>query len=209
MKRLHVGLLVLATAGLAVAAGLLIGRKRAPDWTEEWSRKDLQAASAQVGSTFVLVEHKGGKDGVVTRRMRYVLRETQGTDGVFDCTFDDGEVRQVRRRLRPDVPRVPGPGSEPGHGVYPHRGPWSEVRVPAGAFLCGRTSRTRVLQSGVVLRVDEWWNPGSPFPVQTWERPEADVEALREPPSSADSVPAGGRWSHLEEVRILGAGDAP
>ncbi len=75
------------------------------------------------------------------------------------------------------------------------------VRVPAGAFRCTRTVRSVEASDGAMMRVDEWWAPGVPVPVQTWTRWQGVADSLPAAPRSAGELPVGTSWQVLEAVR--------
>lgn len=177
-------------------------KERQRDWTEVWPSWKDKPAPYGPGTEFVLAEHRGKGQAVETSRLRCVLKEIRVTDGVFDCTFDDGAVRQFSHRLHPDVPRLAsGAGGPRRFPVLPLRGPLVKTKVPAGEFEAARTTRSRELRDGTIVRMDEWWAPQIPFAVQRWERPEADVDkGLYAPPASPEAVPDGCVWAVLERM---------
>jgi hypothetical protein len=52
-----------------------------------------------------------------------------------------------------------------------------------------------------MMRVDEWWAPGLPLPVQRWTRWEGVIDTLREPPRRVADVRVGTTWTVLEAIR--------
>ncbi len=156
-----------------------------------------------VGTEVVVVEHESRPEGVVTHRDRWRLVEADSANARFERRRDgapadrgpvsewvalragvpDGRLGRARRRAY-DA------------GVDPR-----VVGVPAGRFRCRRTVRSYEASDGAMMRVDEWWAPGIPVPVQRWVRWQGIVDSIGGPPRQAGDLPVGTTWAVLESIR--------
>lgn len=191
---------ILLAAAIQGLGGCTGGREK--DWRETWGQWNGKPLPYGPGAVFVVAEHRREGESLETRRFRYLLKEIRKSDGLFGCTFDDGEVRQVTRRLHPSIPTVLyGTGSPGRRPIFPLPGALVKTTVPAGTFKCARTTRSRELGDGTIMRVDEWWAPQIPFAIQRWERPEAEADKeLYAPPTSPEALPPQCVWAVLERM---------
>ena len=140
----------------------------------------------QPGGKLVVVSHEKVPGGIVASRDHYVLKELNGEYGVFERS--NRNALHVPLTLRFDHPSPAGERPE-------------QIVTPAGRFPCVRTHRTRTLRTGPVMRIDEWWSPGVPIPVQTFERWQGLPQRLLvHAPARAESLLVGMRWSRLESI---------
>ena len=149
----------------------------------------------------VVVTHEGRPGGPRTSAEHWELVSRDSATGTFEVRPDGGPSRLVSLEFHPPSP----PGDyrhDRGNGRtrdYPRD--FEHVNVPAGRFRCGRTWRDYEEPDGRVMRVDEWWTPGIPVPVQSWTRWEGVVDTLADPPRHAKDVRVGTSWSVLERMR--------
>lgn len=175
------------------------GKREGDDWRNSWGEFRNRPLPYGVGTEFAIAEHQMQGGVRSTKRTTCTLNTISLEDGVFQCRSGDGPITTRVFPLHPRlVGRVYGYGEAA--TMYPLPGPLVRTVVPAGSFRCARTTRHRQLGDGTILRVDEWWAPQVPFPVQRWERPEADVDRLYAPPKSVAALPEGCIWAVLERI---------
>ena len=188
-----------AAAMLALLAGCHVGGGTAPDWDARWPGLVSAGRGWRAGAEFVVASHEGTPVGVAVSRERWTLLRRDSIEGDFERARDGRPATVVTLPFHADVPRVPYGGGR--GGVYPCVGGFVSVRVPAGRFRCGHTWRDREEPDGRVMRVDEWWAPGVPVPVQSWTRWEGVVDSLGPAPRRAADVRVGTTWAVLQSIR--------
>ncbi len=156
-----------------------------------------------VGTEVVVAEHESRPEGVVTHRDRWRLVEADSANARFERRRDGAPADQVP--VTEWVPLRAGlPAGRLGRGrgrVYEGGTDPQAVRVPAGRFRCARTVHAFEASDGAILRVDEWWAPGIPVPVQRWVRWEGIVDSIGGPPRRPGDLPVGTTWAVLESIQ--------
>jgi hypothetical protein len=192
-------------AGVVLLALALAGCLGQPStreqWDQRWPALEREGRHWKRGAEFTLVTREGRPEGVRETREQWQLLRRDSLDGTFEVRRTGAAAVVTTPPVHPGVPVVPiGTG---GHtrGVYPVSGSFVSVSVPAGRFRCGHTWRTTEMHDGAVMRVDEWWAPGVPVPVQRWTRWEGVADTLYSPPARAADVRVGTEWTVLERVR--------
>jgi hypothetical protein len=190
--------LVLATVPACERAQVAATRAT---WEARWPALARAGRHWRPGVQFLVTTYERGPEGVRRSRERWTLLQRDSVAGDFELVREGLPARVLRLPFHAGVPRLSGPGASRGPGLHPVGEGFVHVHVPQGRFTCGRTWRTRKERDGTVVRVDEWWAPGVPVPVQRWTRREDAAEALHDPPPRAAALRAGTTWSVLEAVR--------
>jgi hypothetical protein len=193
--------LSLLLAGLA-ACDRPRTRGHSAQWDEHWRDLARSGPHWRPGVELVVVTREGRPEGARATRERWVLLRRDSVEGQFERQRDGASATVVAMPFHPDGPSVViGYGGRARHGRYAYATGFENVHVPAGRFRCGRTWRTVQEHDGRVMRVDEWWSPGVPVPVQTWKRWEGVIDTLYSPPHRAADVRVGTTWAVLESIR--------
>lgn len=188
---------------LAIACVAGCGRGVHRDWDAEWASLETPGRHAPEGTTYAMVTWSSRPEGVRAMRESWRLLHADSTDGTFAALRDGGAESEVTLELHPRVPDLHYGTSvaRHTHSRYAYMGGLETVHVPAGTFHCGRTWKDSEEPDGVVMRVDEWWAPNVPVPVQRWVRWEQQAnDTLRNPPRKPDDMVVGTTWSVLERV---------
>ena len=150
-----------------------------------------RARMPRPGDAYVVLTRESTPSGMVEHRETWTLLDTSTSQGRF-AIARDGAIRTTQwRRLGPVMPR-----SARRMGQRTER-----VTIPAGTYECARTMRTFEEQGGRVMRVDEWWAPGVPTPVQRWTRWQGLPDAmLHAPPRRPENLVMGAEWTVLEHA---------
>lgn len=198
------GVVRVTFAGIIALAALgACGRPRAPvaAWSDRWD--DLAHAGPRwhAGAEFVVATWEGLPAGARRARERWLLLKRDSVAGQFEYQREGDPGAVVALPLHPRSPDAPPRHGGEAHGRYAYAAGLETVKVPEGSFRCGRTWRTSEERDGRVMRVDEWWSPGIPVPVQSWTRWEGVVDTLYAPPRRAADVRVGTEWAVLERIR--------
>jgi hypothetical protein len=189
---------------LALSAGCDRARVHAPavEWAERWSHVANAGPRWRTGAELLVVTREGRPAGVRTVRERWVLLRRDSLAGQFEVRRDGRAATVVGLPFHAPGPHLMlGYGGVARHGRYAYATGFEKVTVPAGRFRCGRTWRTFEEDDGRMMRVDEWWAPGIPVPVQSWTRWEGVVDTLYAPPRRVADVHVGTEWAVLERIR--------
>jgi hypothetical protein len=191
-----------AADGRAVRAGGDDSRPavRTADRDQRWPVLARSGARWHDGAEFVLLTRARGPQGVRSSRERWVLLRRDSLGGDFELQPADAAARV---QWLPFYPAAPGATARPGRdaGVHLCAGALAPVKVPAGRCRCARTWREATAPGGAQVRVDEWWAPGIPVPVQRWTRRRGAADTLAAPPRRAADVRPGAGWAVLERIR--------
>ncbi len=198
----------LVTAALTAALAMVLhagvhGARSAPrggQWDRRWPALARSGPRWREGAEFVMLAREGLLEGVSASRERWLLLRRDSIGGDFEVQRPDQAARVCWLPFHPAVPGLPL-RSRRSPGVHPYACGLVAVTVPAGRFRCGRTWRNIEARDGVVMRVDEWWAPGVPVPVQRWTRWEGDADALAVPPRRVADMLVGTEWAVLERIR--------
>lgn len=173
---------------------------RAVSWDRRWSALARSGPRWRTGAEFVLLTREGRLEGVRASRERWLLLRRDTLGGDFELQHSGRPARVSWLPFHPAVPDLPM-RSHALHGVHPCAGGLVAVTVPAGRFRCGRTWRNAEARDGAPERVDEWWAPGIPVPVQRWTRRSDVVDTLAAPPRRVADMLVGTEWAVLERIR--------
>ena len=173
---------------------------RSVPWDRSWPTLVRSGPRWRNGAEFVLLTREGRLEGVRTSRERWLLLRRDTLGGDFEVQRSGRPARVSWLPFHPDVPDLPM-RSRRLHGVHPCAGGLVAVTVPAGRFRCGRTWRNAEARDGAPERVDEWWAPGIPVPVQRWTRRVGVVDTLVPPPRRVADMLVGTEWAVLERIR--------
>ncbi len=200
--------IVTAAAAAAVALVCLASCDRpsakvaSAGWSERWPQLANSGPRWRPGAELVVLTRTGQPGGASAVRERWVLLQRDSAGGQFEVRREDGATVIVALPFHPRGPHLMlGYGGIAQRGRYAYATGFEKVSVPAGSFRCGRTWRSFEERDGRMMRVDEWWAPGIPVPVQRWTRWEGVVDTLYAPPRRAADVRAGTEWAVLERIR--------
>jgi len=201
MSRLLASVLALATLAALSACERQRTHGAAASWGERWAGLAHEGPRWHAGAELVVVTREGRPGGPLATRERWVLLRRDSVSGQFECQRDGEPPFVVAMRFHPKSPSVVLGYGGAARGRFAYATGLERVKVPAGSFRCGRTWRTVEEDDGRMMRVDEWWAPGIPVPVQSWTRWEGVADTLYAPPRRAADVRVGTEWAVLERIR--------
>jgi hypothetical protein len=177
------------------------------EWRDVWDSLAQRPPAYGPGSEWELLEIEATPFGPKQSSTLWVLLEVDqgGSRGRFEVRGADGRSYQTERafhhypshviassfRDRDPNPELPGSG------------PLAPVSTAAGDFACARTFRGNRRSTGENLDVSLWWAPNTPVPVQSWERPVAESDRLRDPPADPDAMPVGCKLQRLVRIKLV------